>query len=177
MAHQLLAAGQEIASLILMETVAPSASFKNTAYWANRLKIFFRLPPARLKAYLQAKVRHSLHVARDDGMRFKAAGHDIGQEERRWLEKLETVYSRNLAALEYYRSRYYPGKVTLFNAIEKDPGILPDPNYGWIGLAREIEIHEVPGNHNTMLAEPHVTSLATAIRQVLRNNESRDRRT
>jgi thioesterase domain-containing protein len=36
-----------------------------------------------------------------------------------------------------------------------------------VGLAREIEIHEVPGNHDTMLTEPNVSVLARRLSECL----------
>ena len=36
-----------------------------------------------------------------------------------------------------------------------------------VGLAREIAVHEVPGNHDTMLTEPNVTALAQQLNQCL----------
>jgi thioesterase domain-containing protein len=125
------------------------------------------MSPDRWRAYLQAKAKYRRQVELDNRMRFRQAGENVDPEQRRWLARLEQVYNANLAALDSYRSTHYPGKVILFNATEKDPGILPDPNYGWTGLADEIEIHEVAGNHDTMLAEPNVSSLASAIRKVL----------
>src|SRR5207249_10203228 len=76
------------------------------------------------------------------------------------LAQLERVYKTNMAALSRYRARPYPGQITLFNAAVVDGAILPDPEYGWPGLARGIEIHVVPGDHDTMLTEPHVAVLA-----------------
>jgi len=84
---------------------------------------------------------------------------DLNQVDPR-LAKLEHLYNTNLKALDLYKTRYYNGRITLFNASEKDPAVIPDPYYGWVGLAREIEIHEVPGNHDTMLTEPNVRSLS-----------------
>jgi thioesterase domain-containing protein len=65
--------------------------------------------------------------------------------------------------LNKYRPKYYPGKVTLFNAQDQDVAIIPDPDYGWVGLAKEIEINMVPGAHDTMLAEPNVSGLARKV--------------
>jgi thioesterase domain-containing protein len=48
----------------------------------------------------------------------------------------------------------------LFNAEEQDPAQIPDPLYGWPGLAGEIETHTISGNHDTILMEPHVQALA-----------------
>jgi thioesterase domain-containing protein len=125
------------------------------------------MSPERWRQYLRSKAKYKRQVELDNRMRFRQAGENVDPQQRRWLERLEQVYNANLAALDTYRSAPYPGKIILFNALERDPGILPDPNYGWTGLANDIEIHEVAGNHDTMLAEPNVSSLATAIRKVL----------
>jgi amino acid adenylation domain-containing protein len=167
MAQQLLKAGQEVAPLLLMETISVPPGPGNMKYHAARLKCLFSMSPERWRQYLRSKAKYKRQVELDNRMRFRQAGENVDPEQRRWLERLEQVYNANLAALDTYRSSYYPGKVILFNATDKDPGILPDPNYGWTGLADDIEIHEVAGDHDTMLAEPNVSSLATAIRKVL----------
>jgi thioesterase domain-containing protein len=63
-------------------------------------------------------------------------------------------------AIKFYRSRYYPGKVTLFNADQQDPTVIRDPLYGWRGLAGQVEAYVIPGDHDTILAEPQVRQLA-----------------
>jgi len=83
------------------------------------------------------------------------------------LAKLEYVYNTNLEALNSFKTEYYGGTITLFNAAEKDPAIIPDPRYGWVGLAKKIEIVEVPGNHDTMLFEPNVSVLAERLNAAL----------
>jgi thioesterase domain-containing protein len=170
MAQQLRAAGHEVAPLLLMETISVPPGPGNVKYHTARLKCLFSMSPQRWRQYLRAKAKYRRQVELDNRMRFRQAGENVDAEQRRWLERLERVYNANLAALDAYRSRSYDGKVILFNAIERDPGILPDPNYGWTGLADEIEIHEVAGDHDTMLAEPNVSSLAGAIRKVLSEN-------
>ncbi|HEY6228416.1 MAG TPA: amino acid adenylation domain-containing protein, partial [Verrucomicrobiae bacterium] len=167
MAQQLLKAGQEVAPLLLMETISVPPGPGNVKYHAARLKCLFSMSPERWRQYLRSKAKYKRQVELDNRMRFRQAGENVDPQQRRWLERLEQVYNANLAALDTYRSAPYPGKIILFNALERDPGILPDPNYGWTGLANDIEIHEVAGNHDTMLAEPNVSSLATAIRKVL----------
>ena len=42
-----------------------------------------------------------------------------------------------------------------------------DPAMGWTGLVQSLAIVEVPGNHETLLKEPHVGALAAALRQSL----------
>lgn len=167
MAQQLLKSGQEVAPLLLLETIAVPPGPTNLKYHAARLKCLFSMSPDRWGQYLRAKAKYRRQVEMDNRMRFRQAGENVDPEQRRWLNRLEQVYNANLAALDMYRSAYYPGKVILLNAQEKDPGILPDPNYGWTGMADDIEIFEVAGNHDTMLAEPNVSTLATTIRKVL----------
>jgi len=67
-----------------------------------------------------------------------------------------------------YVPQVYPGKVTLFRASEtvflSNDG--PDNDQlGWDRVAAGgLEIHKVPGNHNTLLAEPHVQVLAPKLK-------------
>ena len=60
-----------------------------------------------------------------------------------------------------YVPRVYPGKVTLFRASNQPLGIYPDPTLGWEALvAGDLEIHEVPGHHGSLVKEPYVPVLA-----------------
>jgi thioesterase domain-containing protein/acyl carrier protein len=60
-----------------------------------------------------------------------------------------------------YRPTVYPGNMTLFRATNQPLGIEPDPTLGWAGLAADgIEIHDIPGHHGSIVAEPYVRVLA-----------------
>jgi amino acid adenylation domain-containing protein len=167
MAQQLKTAGAEVAPLLLLETINVSPGLSHPAYYFQRFKRLFTMTPQRWREYLTAKARYRKQVEMDNRMRFKQAGDDVTEAQRRWLDRLELVYNANLSALDRYRSRYYAGKVILFNAVEQDAGILPDPNYGWAGMADEIEIHPAAGNHDTMLTEPNVATLAANLQNTL----------
>ena len=160
--------GEEVALLALLETVAMPARLTNLCYYRHRLRSFLKMSPQRWITYFRAKARYARESRVANRMRFRQAENcPAGELRDPRLIQLEQVYNTNLGALEDYRSRYYNGKVTLFNAAEKDPALIPDPHYGWVGLAREIEIHEVPGNHDTMLTEPNVSSLAQCLNDCL----------
>ncbi len=172
MARQLQALGEKIGLLALLETVAPDPAGLNLRYYLHRLGCFFRMKPTGWRIYLAKKIQYYLAARRANKMRFRLAAQgglnsaaDAKIDQR--LAQLENIYRVNLRALKFYRAECYPGRVTLFNASEVDPAILPDPEYGWPGLAQEIEVHLVPGNHDTMLAEPHVAVLAEKIRLCL----------
>lgn len=161
MARMLKAQGETIALLALLETVALPARWTNLAYWLNRIACFFKMSPQRWISYFQSKARYARESRIANKMRFRQGNTSLeGDLLDPRLAQLEHVYNTNLAALKNYRSEYYDGKVTLFNAAERDLALIQDPKYGWVGLAREIEVHEVPGDHDTMLTEPNVSALA-----------------
>jgi hypothetical protein len=63
--------------------------------------------------------------------------------------------------------------VTLFRAAIKNIDDYSDSAHGWRPVsAGGIAIHEVPGDHATMLAEPHVEELARKLQPYLRQPAS-----
>ncbi|MBV8846377.1 MAG: amino acid adenylation domain-containing protein [Bryobacterales bacterium] len=65
---------------------------------------------------------------------------------------------------EHYTPKVYPGKIVFFES-EAKSGV--NPLKSWSGFAREVEVIRVPGNHLTMLDEPHVAVLAAEITKAL----------
>jgi thioesterase domain-containing protein len=168
MARILEKEGEKIALLALLETVAMPAHWTNIRYHLHRMRCFARMSPERWLTYFRSKARYTRESRIANKMRFRQADSSPEGEIRDpRLVKLEQVYNRNLTALNDYRTEPFKGRVTLFNAAERDSALIPDPQYGWVGLAREIEVHEVPGNHDTMLTEPNVTALAQRLNECL----------
>ncbi|MFO1498394.1 MAG: amino acid adenylation domain-containing protein [Verrucomicrobiota bacterium] len=174
MAQHLLALGERVGLLGLLETVAPRPAWTCYRYFIQRTFCLLRMPPSRWLDYLRHKVRYHQRSYWANRMRFRrlekadADGSSAVDEQNRTLARLEHVYKTNLHALRQYRPRPYPGRVTLFNAEQVDPGVIPDESNAWVGLAREIEVHQVPGDHDTMLIEPNVAELARIIQSCLR---------
>jgi amino acid adenylation domain-containing protein len=167
MARLLKAQGEPIGLLALLETVAMPADISNYRYYAHRLRCFLKMSPARWILYAHEKRKYHRNARLANRMRFREV--DAGATEQRdaRLAQLEHVYNTNLTALNRYRSSYYDGTVTLFNAAQRDNAVIPDPEYGWVGLSRQIKIYQVPGNHDTMLAEPNVAVLAKQLNEAL----------
>jgi thioesterase domain-containing protein len=64
-------------------------------------------------------------------------------------------------ALREYVPQLYPGRAILFHARDQGIGVEEDPQCGWGGMMADgLEIYEVPGDHISMLQEPHVRALA-----------------
>jgi thioesterase domain-containing protein len=64
-----------------------------------------------------------------------------------------------LYAFRSYRPHSYAGRVVLFRSTDRPP--YEDAAAAWRELLGDgLEIHDVPGDHQTMFGEPHVGILA-----------------
>jgi phthiocerol/phenolphthiocerol synthesis type-I polyketide synthase D len=77
------------------------------------------------------------------------------------------VFNFNAKLMEQYQGGWYEGTVTLFRAetlqdgSDAENGSVPqDPQRGWEKLAAGVKAIPVPGDHLTMIQEPHVKILA-----------------
>jgi len=55
--------------------------------------------------------------------------------------------------------------VTLFSAVHENFG--DDPSLGWAAIAPNVEILEIPGDHLTVIGQPHVRVLADKLKHRL----------
>jgi thioesterase domain-containing protein len=76
------------------------------------------------------------------------------------------VSARALIASARYRPGFYPGELTLFSPLEREPG-LPCLQSIWSKHARAISIVETAGNHWTMLSAPNARSTAARLTECL----------
>ena len=141
MAQQLLAAGERVALLAIIDTVAmPNVELEE-------------------RAFLEGKVVR-VHSTEE--------GEEMGEK---WRESLMEIYGpvfrqvgkKHDAARKRYVPQPYGGRVTLFrNGKENET---PEHQLKWAQLAQGgLEVHVVPGDHKTILLEPHVNVLAERLR-------------
>jgi thioesterase domain-containing protein len=106
---------------------------------------------------------------------------DAGQQ---LIRRILQVQKASHQALVSYVPQVYPGRITLLRASEvlaEDSGgvfsqSFRDRALGWGELTTEpIKIHDVPGNHITMLANPHVQVLAEQLKRCLNQAQAIDR--
>jgi thioesterase domain-containing protein len=70
-------------------------------------------------------------------------------------------------AYRNYCPTVYAGKVTFFRAVDQSQEFA-DYLQRWEELAAGgLEIHDIPGNHDSIMAEPHVSVLAEKLRDCL----------
>jgi thioesterase domain-containing protein len=80
------------------------------------------------------------------------------------LRALDVVQMANRRALSAYKLRPYPGRVTLFHAQDPDDGYECAADNGWTEFAMGgIQIHEIPGEHQLIFAQP-VRTLAEKLK-------------
>jgi thioesterase domain-containing protein/acyl carrier protein len=75
--------------------------------------------------------------------------------------ELVKVLDCNVHAAKQYQPQVFAGKATLFWSEYQDWYIKKYPTLGWGDLVADgLEIQRIPGNHTTLMQEPHVRVLA-----------------
>ena len=86
-----------------------------------------------------------------------------------YLERVFQVYSAHVQAILDYTPRAYSGQTVLFRASDGFGNDMDDQTLGWQRYAASLEVQEVPGDHYTMLTQPHVKVLADKLNMYLDN--------
>lgn len=79
---------------------------------------------------------------------------------------LPIVYANSQAAYDYVPQPYSQA-ITLFKVAEQSDANQLDETLGWSELVKNIQLHEVPGNHLSLLKQPHVQVLAQQLKHYL----------
>ncbi len=170
MAHQLLAQGQQVGLLAMLNTNCP-------VYPRGR-KVRFHL--AHLKEYGPAFYSKAIWqtVKRKLGKPTVSVAIDTGPDpalarlvaERHHGDEalVRTVLAILDAEKDYVpRGKIYPGRITLFWAQDAETDS-EDNRLGWEKLARGgLEVHVVPGTHISIREEPQVAVLAEKVKHSL----------
>jgi thioesterase domain-containing protein len=172
MAQQLVAQGQKIALLILLDTHAMPAKTPQTDVSHAALLCRFAqdlglsLDPLNLATHPpEAQVAEILAHARAAQVVPAEVGLPV-------LHRRIQVYINNARAMRCYTPNAYAGQITLLNA--RDRALEQDPTLGWGEVATGgMIVRTVPGNHYTMLQPPHVQTLAQQLSQCLAAAQTR----
>jgi acyl transferase domain-containing protein/thioesterase domain-containing protein len=158
MARQLQAQGAEVGLLALLDT-RTTLPFPREA--SERWTAWIEEEAAHIRAELQPSVPASTQAS----VSRLLPGVDPPPAER-----LITAFKINMQAMRCYVLQAYPGRVTLLRAIEtrgaaggSGPADPEEVDLGWGGFAATVAVHRVPGNHQTMVRQPHVQALAACL--------------
>ena len=170
MARQLEAEGEEVALTVLLDTpvpLRPGLSKQDKAL--IKMAEFRRKGPGYLLEWLRAKRAYAQSL-RDREAAAPDAAHQLHDT---------AIESAFLAALPRYDMRPRDGRVVLFRPPLDRHWQVSKGN--WVSAAREyvfpdndltrfapaLQVIEVPGDHDSMVLEPNVRSLAARLREVL----------
>jgi thioesterase domain-containing protein/acyl carrier protein len=179
MGHQLREEGEEVALIVMIDTSSPilMASlpravrlFERAYEIRDRVKANLRnlaaLTPSHRLIYLRSKalrLKHrAWHAARERTSR------DVSGQQRPFFDTHETIRNANVLAERKYSPPVTPGRLALF--LVEHPDVLQRAlRSRWMTIAVDgrLEIHEVPGDHYTMLRSPHVEVVAREVQSCL----------
>jgi amino acid adenylation domain-containing protein len=172
MARQLLAAGEEVELLAMLDSSPKIAGSEVpddvtllldiVAYVANLWNKPDLAASREALEALDSEVRLDfvLGLLRDADFLPQGTGRDR-------LRRALDVYRANGLAVQGYELAPYAGPLILFKA-EEGPG--GPETYGWSDLAAGgVEVETVPGHHLNLLAEPNVRTLAQRLLRRLRD--------
>jgi len=186
MAQQLQKQGHKVALVAILDEKAPISSRAqigvdgHEARWVTRIAriIKQRFPGKNLE--ISSEALHSLEADEQlnyIGERLKMSGllpSEAGiKQVRGFVQAFKANYQ---AQVRYMPQEIYPTRITLLRASEvrledtanDEPSILRGSTWGWSQLSvQPVEVHVVPGDHFTMMAEPHVQVLAERLRVCL----------
>jgi thioesterase domain-containing protein len=173
-AQQLKAAGQEVALVIVIQSIHPDGRrFKpNTTvfhrWWyrtTKRIDLEMENLSYRGKGYVAARLRYAWDVVRTKAA--VAFDDRTGKERKNHLSHLPVQYiyevlsNENKIAMNKYVPRPYAGDVVLFRSSRQLHGIMADEYLGWKQVFHgNLDVCEVPGHQQNLLLEPNVLQLA-----------------
>jgi aspartate racemase len=179
MARQLQAAGETVALLAVMNAAPPNSAYGRPrwtpAWWAN---FFINLGHLGIRSLSWSSrqrrefLRWKAALARRKVIRLfnfpQRAAQEIDVDDIVDLSTFPAdqrkLWEAHIRALIDFFPKPYAGKVTLFRSRGHAVISSYDSRYGWGELAAEVEVHSVPGAHESILEEPHVAVLAEKLR-------------
>ncbi len=157
MAQQLQQKGEEVALLVLIDTYHPAISSRPFS-WPERLH---RLRDEKLdffKGFWQGKLVYPVSLTYIMN-RYVKRGKRVPFKFRRPV--LEYFFFKTK---QQYKPEPYHGQVLLVRSNEVFPAYdHVSLQLGWDGLLADLRVVKLPGNHFTIVQEPHVRNLAQAI--------------
>ncbi|MDQ4074891.1 MAG: condensation domain-containing protein, partial [Chloroflexota bacterium] len=159
-ARQLQAEGRQVVFLGLLDTPFPNPTLSSKIMW--QLHSLRALEPKERLGYILERIKR--RTARMVGAFYL-------KRKRALPEGLRDLYARGgvAQAANSYIPQHYQGRITLFRAEGAiDQSDADSVAWGWNQVATNgVDVHLVPGEHGTMMSEPHVHVLVEKFRASL----------
>jgi thioesterase domain-containing protein len=181
MSRQLQAQDEEVSMLALFDTTPPDPKVKPLKENDPALLLSFALdlglPREALSVSadklkkLKLEVRLAAVLAEAKGAGVVPPDVTLADVQRLWR-----VFMTNRRAQQSYSAQPSAARVTLFQADEAPPPSRRKRRPQWDDFTTAgVELYTVPGNHYTIVGEPHVRTLAALLGSCLERAESRRR--
>jgi acyl transferase domain-containing protein/thioesterase domain-containing protein len=171
-AQQLRESGDEVGLLAMLDTPLPRSPDRVGAL--DKLKIHLQRLRRRGPGYLADWVRRRIEWELRKRTQSREEAGSRPYEFR--SQEIEAAFYR---ALGRYEIRPFPARVELFRPaagelydlgggrrVNDEREFYYDDN-GWSHLVPEVSVHEVPGDHDSMVLEPNVRVMAARLREAL----------
>ncbi len=169
--HQLETMGEKVALLVMLDTPLPipkplSGADRSRIQWQELKKKGFGYPFIWAKSRIRWEIskRRGIEATEDSGQNFHNA-------------EIEAAFLR---AVKEYKLKPWHGNAVLFRpplsghwqvgngrVVNSQRSYVEDDN-GWSDWMAEIQVIEVPGDHDSMVLEPNVRVLAVSLKQVIK---------
>jgi amino acid adenylation domain-containing protein len=165
-ACQLQAAGQEVATVFMLDTFLPPAVRDRGSIWKRtnaHLSALREQISERDRKVILVHLANLIPLGWSYARRAFQRNRPAGSSEAE-TQSAETLQGLLAAAERSYVPYPYGGRITLLEAGSPLLGRASGASFGWKDLCNgALEIKNVPGDHNTILTLPHVDSLAREI--------------
>ena len=190
MAQQLTAQGEKAGLLTLINSMPSGSSFyklRFTPLWTARFirnswrwfRYSCRWTSQQRRTFIQRKLRacwKRLYRHFDGTVPSEPSAEDT-IDLSLYSEEQRRLWDVHLRASDNYRPRPYSGSLVLFRTNIHPFFCSFDATYGWGELARAgVTVKTVPGNHESILAEPHVQKVAAELKECLGRAQMIDQR-
>ena len=170
MAKQLQATGRTVTLLAMIDSYAEVTFVEEAKYKAIAKKAIRQFDKLRFvtKSLLQDPantIKYQKTIVKSHIHRWLGSGEP---EHAVHSPLIDEIYTKLNKALENYKLTPYHGKIAVFKAKTR-AYYVPDSKYlGWKTFAKQgIDVHEIPGDHQTMLTGNNALILAQKLQEAL----------
>jgi amino acid adenylation domain-containing protein len=183
LAQQLVQQGESVQPLVVIDAILPAITIKAEA--DDDAKLILRLAES-VKTWFGLDFALSYQDLRsrslDEQFQFLAQKANLSLSEAETQQHLQgyKLFKAHMQAMRAYVPQVYPHKILLLRATEpivhefdSSEFFSTDPWLGWGKCSdHPIQAIDIPGNHFSILAEPHVQNLVSILRENLNKDDS-----